>query len=178
MSQQEPPASERLVQIHRARDEWQGNILVGYLRESGVEATLQSPPSVPPLDAVESLSGSQKVNGIFVLEHEAERARALLKEFLGTVSDPRLLEEAAAQKLRVDKETISQLRGALREERRTFEFLGWMGVVFLGAAALLWAIWPAWLKIAAPPPQFRWVMVILLALAAVFAGNWANRHLK
>ena len=73
--------SEELVLVYHVRDEWQGNIVVGYLRENGVEATLQSPPSVPPLDLVENLTGSDKVNGIFVLEHEAERARSLLKEF-------------------------------------------------------------------------------------------------
>ena len=74
--------SEELVLVYHVRDEWQGNIVVGYLRENGVEATLQSPPSVPPLDLVENLTGSDKVNGIFVLEHEAEHARGLLKEFL------------------------------------------------------------------------------------------------
>jgi hypothetical protein len=74
--------SEELVLVYHVRDEWQGNIVVGYLRENGVEATLQSPPSVPPLDLVENLTGSDKVNGIFVLQHEAEHARSLLKEFL------------------------------------------------------------------------------------------------
>ena len=74
--------SEELVLVHHVRDEWQGNIVVGYLRENGVEATLQSPPSVPPLDLVENLTGTDKMNGIFVLEHEAEHARSLLKEFL------------------------------------------------------------------------------------------------
>ena len=74
--------SEELVLVHHVRDEWEGNIVVGYLRENGVEATLQSPPSVPPLDLVENLTGTDKINGIFVLEHEAEHARSLLKEFL------------------------------------------------------------------------------------------------
>ena len=74
--------SEELVLVHHVRDEWQGNIVVGYLRENGVEATLQRPPSVPPLDLVENLTGTDKMNGIFVLEHEAEHARALLREFL------------------------------------------------------------------------------------------------
>ncbi len=74
--------SEELVLVHHARDEWAGNIIVGYLRENGVEATLQSPPSVPPLDVAENLTGTGKINGVFVLEHEAEHARSLLKEFL------------------------------------------------------------------------------------------------
>jgi hypothetical protein len=170
--------SETLVQVHHARDEWEGNIIVGYLRESGVEATLHSPPAVPPLDAVENLSGSGKVNGIFVLEHEADHARGLLTEFLSTVTNDQVLEDAAAKKLKVNKETIGQLRKALREERQTFEFLGWIGVAFLSAAALLWATWPKWLNIGAPQPELRWVMVILLGLAALFAASWASRKRK
>jgi hypothetical protein len=174
----EPELSEKLVQVHHARDEWEGNIIVGYLRDNGIEATLQTPPSMPPLDIVENLSGSDKVNGVFVLEHEAERARSLLKDFHKTVTDDQILEDAAAEKLKLDKETIGQLRGALREERRTFEFLGWIGASFLGAAALLWAIWPEWLRIGPPQPEFRWVIVILLVLAAVFASSWTSRKAK
>ncbi len=170
--------SENLVEVHHAHDEWEGSIIVGYLRDNGVEATLQEPPSMPPFDAAESLSGTERMNGIFVLEHDADRARSLLKEFLDTVTDEQIVEDAAGQKLKVDKETIGRLRTALREERKTFAFLGWTGVVFLGAAALLWAIWPAWLKIGPPPAEFRWVVVVLLALAAVFAGNWASRPTK
>jgi hypothetical protein len=172
-----PERSQDLVLIHHARDEWDGNILVGYLRDNGVEATLQSPPSMPPLDAMENLSGTDKVNGIFVLGYQADRARELVKEFVNTVTDEQVL-EAAAEKLKLDKETVTQLRSALKEERQTFEFLGWVGVAFLGAAALLWAIWPAWLKIGPPPAEFRWVVVILLLLAAVFAGSWTSRRYK
>jgi hypothetical protein len=170
--------SQDLVLVHHARSEWDGNIIVGYLNDNGVEATLQSPPSMPPLDAMETLTGSDKVNGIFVLGYEAEHARELVKEFLNTVTDDQVLEEAAAQKLKLDKETVTQLRGALKEERQTFEFLGWIGAAFLGAAALLWAIWPAWLKIGPPPAGFRWPVVILLLLTAVFAGSWTSRRLK
>jgi hypothetical protein len=176
MTQQE--RSEKLVQVHHARDEWEGNIVTNYLRENGIEAMLQTAPAVPPLDFIENLSGSDKANSVFVLEHEAERARGLLMEFLNTVTDQKTLEQTAAQKLHLDKQTIAQLRGALREERRTFEFLGWIGVAFLGAAALLWAIWPAWLKLAPPPSSFRWIGVILFTFGAVFAGSWASRRLK
>jgi len=66
-------------------------------------------------------------HGIFVLGYEADHARELVKEFLNTVTDEQVLEEAAAQKLKLDKETVTQLRGALKEERQTFEFLGWIG---------------------------------------------------
>lgn len=177
MNEEERLRSEKLVEIHKAHNEWEGNLLVGFLRDNGVEAALEVPPAVPPLDAVEQLSGVDRNCGIVVLEHESTRAAELVKEFLSAATDEHLLEEEAAKKLRVDKETITQLRGAVREERRTFEFLAWLGVAFLAAAALLWAIWPAWLKIAPPAPEFRWVMVILLALAAVYAGNWTSRRL-
>jgi hypothetical protein len=116
------------------------------------------------------------MNSVFVLETEAEKARNLLKEFQSTVADQQVLEETAAQKLKVGKDTITQLRAAVREERKTFEFLGWIGVAFLGAAAVLWAIWPAWLKLA--PPQLQWIVMILFAFAALFAGSWASRRLK
>src|SRR5947208_11940480 len=121
MSKPQGEASEKLVQIHKARDEWEGNIIVGYLRDNGVEATLQGAPAVPPLDAVEQYSGSDKAYGILVLEHEAEQARRTLAEFTSAATDETMLAETAAQKLRLDKETIHRLRGALREERRTFE---------------------------------------------------------
>jgi hypothetical protein len=113
---------------------------------------------------------------VFVLEAEVKNARHLLQEFQSTVTDQQILEETAAQKLKLDKETITQLRAAVREERKTFEFLGWIGVAFLGSAAVLWAIWPAWLKLA--PPQLKWIVIILFAFAALFAGSWASRRLK
>jgi hypothetical protein len=172
----DPEQSEKLVQVHHARNEWEGNIVIGYLRENGIEAVLRTPASVPPLDFAENLSGTDKVNGVFVLEHEAEPARQLLRQFQSTVADQQILEETAAEKLKLDKETIAQLRVAVREERKTFEFLGWIGVAFLGAAALLWIIWPSWLKVV--PAGMQWAIMILLILAAVFAANWASRRLK
>jgi len=176
MSDQDRLNSEKLVEIHKARDEWEGHLLVGFLQDNGVEAVLREPASIAPLDAAETMTGSDTARGIFVLDHEAARARDLVREFLNSATDESVLEETAAQKLRVDKETIARLRGAVREERRTFEFLGWMGVLFLGSAALLWAIWPAWLKVQAPAPEYRWVMVVLLLLGALFAGTWTGRR--
>ena len=174
----QPEHSQDLVLIHHARDEWDGNIIVGYLRDNGVEATLQSPPSMPPLDAMENLSGADRVNGIFVLGYEADRARELVKEFVNTVVDEQVLEEAAAQKLKLDPQTVAQLRKALKDEQQTFTFVGCIVATFLGATALLWAIWPKWLKIGPPPAEFRWIGVLVLLLAAVFAGSWTSRRLK
>ena len=171
-------AGQKLIQVHQARDEWEGTIIVGYLRDNDVEATLRRPPSMPPLDSVESLTGTQKVLGILVLENKAERARELILEFLSAVTDEQVLTETAAQRLKLDRDTIHKLRGELTEERKTFEALGWIVVVFLAAAALLWAIWPAWLKVARPPTGLRWVMVLLLTLSAAFAGGWTSRRMK
>mgnify|MGYP000073681136 CR=1 FL=1 len=178
MSTPQPLDYEKLVEIHRCRDEWEGAILLGVLRDHQIAALQRTPPALPPFDAAERLSGNKNVGGIFVLEHEADQARQVLAEFLAAATDESLLAEQAARKLRVDKETIHRLRGELAEEKRTFEFLGWLVVVFLGATALLWAIWPAWLKTAPPVGPVRWAMVLLFVLCAVFIGNWAARRLR
>jgi hypothetical protein len=177
MSEQGRLNAEKFVLIHKAREEWEGNFVVDYLRNNGIDAMFQSAPPMPPLDVVEGFSGAGNALGIFVLEHDAARAKELAHEFLTAATDESVLAETAAQKLSVDREKIHQLRAALKEERRTFEFLGWIAMAFLGAAALLWAIWPAWLKINQPAPEFRWMIVALLALAAIVAGNYARRKL-
>ena len=164
-----------LVEVHKARDTWEGTLLTGYLRDNGIEAAFQGDPNVS-FDMTELLRNSDEAFGVYVLASDVGRAKELIAEFLTSATDESVLAETAAQTLRVDKEAIHRLRGALVEERRTFEFLGWLGVAFFGAATLLWIIWPAWLKMDAPPALFRWLMVLLLTLGAVFAGNWANKR--
>lgn len=178
MSDEKRLASEKLVEVHRARDEWQGNLIVGYLRGNGVVATIQAQIQRAKAAVAAGFADPDNSCGVFVLEHESWRARNLVQEFLAAVTDEKTLEEEAGRKLRVDKETITRLRSELREERRTFNLLGWLFVAFLSASALLWAIWPEWLKTAPPESSIRWVMVIMLALAAVFAGNWANKQMR
>jgi hypothetical protein len=162
--------AEKLIEVHKARDPWQGHLLIGYLQDNGVEAAFQGLPAMP-LVAGELLETSDNVAGIYVLEHQADRARELINEFLSAGN----VETAAAQKPRLDKERIAELRGALQEERRTFAFLGWTTVTFLGALAVLWAIWPVWLKTEPPAPFYRWTGVLLLALASLFALNQTRR---
>jgi len=164
-----------LVEVHKAHDTWEGTLLTGYLRDNGIEAAFQGDPNVS-FDMTELLRNSDEAFGVYVLESNVVRAKELIAEFLASATDESVLAETAAQKLRVDKDAIHRLRGALVEERRTFELLGWIGVVFFGAATLLWIIWPAWLKMDSPPALFRWLMVLLLTLGAVFAGNWANKR--
>ncbi len=178
MTAPQPFDSEKLVEIHRAHDEWEGSILTGLLQENGIAATLRTPPALPPFDSIEQLTGNKRLGGVFVLEHEADRAKQLIEDFLAAATDESMLVDQAAQKLRVDKDTIHRLRGELAEERRTFEFLGWLVVVFLGAAALLWAIWPEWLKTAPPAGGIRWLMAIVMAICAVFVGSWAGRKIR
>jgi|GEM_PF-892122 len=178
MEQPNPNTAEKLVRVHRAANEWEGDIVVGYLQARGIDATLRTPTELPPLDGAEEWSGSGQVNGVFVLEHQAAAARQALQEFLTTATDERVLEEEAARKLQLDRATIARLRSALREERQTFAFLGWVAVVFLAAAAVLWAIWPAWLKISPPPLVVRWLGVAALVVATACAGNRLARQSK
>ncbi len=174
MNTEEQFTREKLVTIHQARDEWEGTLLVGYLRDNAIEADLREPSAMPPFDAAERLTGDDKACSISVLAPDAARARQLVKEFLEAATDEQVLAETAAQTLHVDKETIHRLRGELEEERATFQFLEWLGIVLLAAAALLWIIWPEWLKALAPLPGLRWVMIFVLALAA---GLWSRSKL-
>ncbi len=178
MSDNQPLNAEKLVGIHRARSEWEGNVVIEHLRHNGVEATLQARISGALAGTDAGFADPDTTAVVCVMEHDRSRAGEMVRAFLEAVTDERALEDAAAKKLHLDKETIHRLRGELREERRTFNFLGWLFVIFLGASALLWAIWPAWLKTAPPDPAVRGVMVILLALGAVFAGSWASRQMR
>jgi hypothetical protein len=171
MKEEQPLAVEKLVPIHQARDEWEGTLLVGYLRDNAVEASLREPSALPPFDAVEQLGGRNPAYSISVLEPDVERARQLVKEFMEAATDDSVLADTAAQELHVDHETIRRLRGELQEERETFQFLEWVGAVFIVAAAVLWMIWPDWLKALAPLPGLRWVFIFVLAVAA---GMWAR----
>ena len=109
----------KLVEVHKARDSWEGTLLTSYLRDNGIEAAFQGDPNVS-FDMTELLRNSDEAFGVFVLEPDVARAQALITEFLTTVTDELVLAETAAHKLKVDKETIHRLRGALVEERRTF----------------------------------------------------------
>jgi hypothetical protein len=163
-------SNESLVEIHKARDPWQGHLLIGYLQDNGVEAAFQG-LSAMPLAAGELLETSDHVTGIFVLEHDAARARELVQEFLASEN----AETETPQPSHPNKERIAELRGAIEEERQTFAFLGWAAVIFLAALAVLWAAWPDWLKTNPPAPLYRWTCVALLAVASLFALGQTRR---
>ncbi len=78
--------AEKLVEIHKARDEWEGNLLIDFLRESGMEASFQGDPSVN-LDLAHMLKSTDEAFGVYVLEHHAGKARELVKEFLAASPD-------------------------------------------------------------------------------------------
>src|SRR5207245_2723188 len=122
--------AERLVQVHRARSEVEGDLILGYLHDNGIEGTLMRPPMDPLLHDLERLFRNRIMLGIFVLEHEDARARRLVREFTSVRADEKVLEALAAQKPRLTKEHIAQLRAALCEERQTFRFLGWLALAF------------------------------------------------
>lgn len=107
---------EKLVEIHRARSEWEGRLLVDYLAGNGVEADLRLPAGDPLLEALEMASGADKACGVFVLEHDADRGTTLAKEFLALPTDESALERAATQNLQPGTETASHDDSGSRKE--------------------------------------------------------------
>jgi len=170
MGKQGSVRNESLVEVHKARDPWQGHLLIGHLHNNGVEAAFQGQPAMP-LVADELLETGNHIVGIYVLESDAARARELIQEFLASEA----AESTPPEKPPLHKQRIAELRSALREERQTFAFLGWVAVAFLAALAVLWGVWPMWLKTAPPPPLYRWTGVILLTAAAIFALNQTRK---
>ena len=166
MSRQEQ--SEKLVQVYRARNEWEGSLVLGYLHDNGVEATLRAPPVMPPVDYYELFNRNETIDGIFVLEHQAIRAHELIADFLVAPTDESSLEELAAKKEHPGRETIHRLRIAVREERRTFEFIGWLVIAFCVAG---------WLLVATPVPPGPWTSLVLLVIIALLVGSWSRRRL-
>jgi hypothetical protein len=162
--------SEKLVEIHRAANEWRANILVGYLRDNGIEASWEVIPSRARAALRAGYCDPDSTCRVFVLEHAADRARQLIEEYLAASPNERMLEELALQKRPMTKERFAQLRAALREERRTFRFLGLLGAAFLAAGLLLrhQVIGLA---------GARWIMLAVIAIAAVVVGNWLREKL-
>jgi len=160
-------AAAKLVQVHKASSETEGNLLVGYLQDNGIEVVMRLPPSIPPYDFVERMCRNNKIYGISVREPDADRARQLIQEFLTTASDAPSLEALATRHPPLTKEKIGKLRGALREERRTFRFLGWLAVAFLAAA---------WILSGNPLPRSGWPTLVMLVLLAVLVGNLARKR--
>jgi hypothetical protein len=86
MNEPNPTRVENLVRVHKVRNEWEGNLIVSFLRDNAIAAMLEVAPSIAPLDAAEEFSGSDKTGNIMVLQHDADRARALVEEFLARQS--------------------------------------------------------------------------------------------
>ncbi|MGD0016094.1 MAG: hypothetical protein ABSC38_01035 [Verrucomicrobiia bacterium] len=160
-------ATAKLVQVHKARNEMEGNLLVGYLQDNGIEAIMRFPPSVPPYDTVEWMYRNNKIYSISVRESDANRACQLIQEFLTTAADASSLEELAAQQSPLTKEKIGKLRGVLLEERRTFRFLGWLTAAFLLAM---------WLSIGSPLPHSGGLMLMAFMLLAMCVGYFLRKR--
>lgn len=97
MSEEERLRSENLVEIHRARDEWEGNLLIGYLRDNGIEATLEGKMKGPESAVHAGFADPDRSCGIFVLEDEAKRAAELVTEFLSAAADRNSVTNSAAR---------------------------------------------------------------------------------
>jgi hypothetical protein len=169
--------ADKLVEIHKAQDPWQGHLLIGFLRENGMEAAYQGLPAIA-LDAHGLMADNDAAVGVFVLERDVPRARELVKVFLTQATDTAALEAAAARPPHSpDRERIAELRGELQEERRTFELLGWLGAGLMVILAVLWTAWPDLFEVV-PVPLFRYIGAALIVLAAVFAGNLIGRRMR
>jgi hypothetical protein len=72
-------AGERLVTVRRVPDEATGTMLADFLREQGIEAVLRS-VQIPWLGGVETMQHGYW-GRLEVLEHDAERARAVIDDF-------------------------------------------------------------------------------------------------
>ena len=159
--------AENLVQVFRAQNPWQGSLIVGYLEDQGVAAHLRPAPSVPPVDYYEFFNRNDTINGIFVMEHETDRARTLIDEFLATAPDMAALDELSAHKPHPDRGTFARLRIFLVEERRTFALAGWLGVTVL-VLAWLWSA-PCF-----PPPG--WGFPVALIAVAWLVGRTLSKR--
>jgi hypothetical protein len=73
---------ERLVPVHEVPDEASGTILVDFLRDQGIDATLAS-AQVSMLPGVES-AGHGYWGHVEVLERDEPEARALINEYLSS----------------------------------------------------------------------------------------------
>jgi hypothetical protein len=73
---------ESLVQVHEVPDEAAGRILVGFLRDQGIDATL-APVEISMLPGVES-QGHGYWGHVEVLERDADEARALIRDYLSS----------------------------------------------------------------------------------------------
>jgi hypothetical protein len=73
---------EELVRVHEIPDEATGTMLADFLREQGVDATVQ-PVEISMLPGVESV-GHGYWGHIEVLERDVARARTLVRDFLAS----------------------------------------------------------------------------------------------
>ncbi|HEV8129229.1 MAG TPA: hypothetical protein VGQ14_06205 [Candidatus Eisenbacteria bacterium] len=73
---------ENLVAVHEVPDEAAGRILVGFLRDQGIDATL-APVEISMLPGVES-AGHGYWGQVEVLERDADEAKALIRDYLSS----------------------------------------------------------------------------------------------
>jgi hypothetical protein len=86
-------AGERLVRVRSLQDEATGTMLADFLREQGIEATVQ-PVQIAWMPGVETMTHGYW-GQLEVLERDAARARALIDDFYAArpEADPGLLDD-------------------------------------------------------------------------------------
>lgn len=86
MSVERRPREEEFVSIHQVPDEATGTMLRDFLEGQGVEAVIVS-VQIPWFGTIEAARKGYWGH-IDVLEHEAERARGLIADFLAARPEP------------------------------------------------------------------------------------------
>lgn len=86
-------AGERLVRVRTLQDEATGTMLADFLREQGIEATVQ-PVQIAWMPGVETMTHGYW-GQLEVLERDSARARALIDDFYAArpEAEPGLLDE-------------------------------------------------------------------------------------
>lgn len=157
MNNEQGLVNERLVRIHRSENRLGAELLAGFLRDNGVEAVVD-PRTRTEMANLGGYGDPDSTCRVYVMEHEASRARLLVDEFLTASLNEQALEELALQKPQLNEEKIGEQRAALQEERRTLQFIGCL-VVAVVAAVLLG----------------RWVedaRLVVIVIAALLVGCW------
>ena len=136
MSDESQLKAENLVQVYKSADEVEATVIEAYLRENGVADTCVRGLGDPLLRDMDLLHVNEIGFGVYVLEHDGERARALVAEFQSANVDGAALEAAATAPPPVEMET-QESRDESLERQRTWKLFIWVLVIFAIATALM-----------------------------------------
>ena len=136
MSDESQLKAENLVQVFKSADEVEATVIEGYLRESGIADTCVRGLGNPMLRDMDLLHVNEIGFGVYVLEHDGERARELVAEFQSANVDDAAL-EAAAIASPATKNELVETRAESVERQRTWNLFIWVLIVFAIATVLM-----------------------------------------